>query len=177
MLSELRRSRADHPYADTPLTNVLSPSGLSSPSIGVMSLVALLAEQLGVLFLPGGNHVRWAGLTLRLSSESVRVVHDEWRAGLPAVLALTSLGCMQGLPLLVAPSLSPTHEREWLDVLGFDHLAKHGAPLRWFVPDEHPLASAAGDVQSFLPADRVHPVMCTHHPPRRPLSRDRLVSS
>src|SRR5262249_34360544 len=79
---------------------------------------------------------RWASLTLRFPSESVRVVHDEWRAAPSAVLAGLSPHCVQGLMLLVAAPLRPTHEREWLAVLGFNHFAEHGASLRWFVPDE-----------------------------------------
>src|SRR5207248_1397437 len=57
-------------------SNVLSPSWLSSPSLGVMVLVACQAEELHVLFLPGCNHVRWASLALHFPSKSVRVMHD-----------------------------------------------------------------------------------------------------
>ena len=130
-----------------------------------MSLMALRAEQLGVLLLPGGNHVRWATHALHFSSKSVRVVYHEWRTGSSAVLAPLSLFCVQRLSLFVTPPLSPTHEREWLDILGLDHLTEHGAPLRWLVPDEYPLTPAPGDVQRLLPTDWVHPVMRAHHLP------------
>ena len=162
--SALRTGRATRRCTQL-ASNVLSPSWLSSPSVGVMLLVAVQAKELHVLLLPGCNHVRWATLALRLSSESVRVVHDEPRTGPPTVLARLFLCCVQRLSLLVAAPFRPTHEREWLDVLGLDHRAEHGAPLRWFVPDEHPLTPALGYVQSFLPTDRVHPVMRAHHLP------------
>jgi hypothetical protein len=130
-----------------------------------MLLVAFQAEKLHLLLLPGCNHIRWATLALPSPSKSVRMMHDESQTGSSAALAPVVLGCVQRLSLLVAPSPSPTHEREWLDVLGRDHLAKHGALLWWLVPDKHPLFSAPGDVQGLLPTLRVHPVVRTHHAP------------
>jgi hypothetical protein len=78
-------------------SNVLSLSWLSSPSIGVMLLVAFQAEELHLLFLPRCNYVRWASLALHSPSESVRMVHDEPQAGSSAPLTLLAFGCLQCL--------------------------------------------------------------------------------
>ena len=147
-------------------SNVLSLSWLASPSVGVMLLVAIQAEELDELLLPGCNHIRWATLALPSPSKSVRMVHHEPQTSLSALLALLAFGCLQCLPLLIAPSLSPTREWEGLDVLGCDHFAEHGAPLRWSVPNEHRLTLAPGDVQGLLSTLRVHPVVRAHHAPQ-----------
>src|ERR1043166_2271838 len=96
-----------------------------------MLLVTFQAEELHGLFLPRSNHVRRASLALHSLTKSVRVVHDQRQTGSSAALAPLPLGRVQFLSLLVAPSFGPTHEREWLDVLGPDHFAEHRTPLRW----------------------------------------------
>src|SRR5437660_4999495 len=83
-------------------SNVLSPSWLSSPSVGMMLLMAFQAEELHLLLLPGCNHVRWATLALHSPSKSMRMMHDESQTGSSAALALPAFGCVQPLSLLVA---------------------------------------------------------------------------